>query len=98
MDLKKKKKRAYKCALKRGKIYEQLDQHLLHLETIDGLTEEVDEVIAASEVEMSDHLDNHPAIVEELADVAIVAITELYRRGTDIEAVLHEKMKYNEQR
>lgn len=98
MDLNKFGKRAYKCALKRGKIHEQLDQCQLHQETVEGLSEEVGEVIEASEVDASEHLDRYPAIVEELADVAIVAITELYRRNVDIDAVLHAKMKYNEQR
>lgn len=98
MDLNKFGKRAYKCALKRGKINENLERHLLHQETVEGLNEEVHEVIEASETESSEHLEQYPAIVEELADVAIVAITELYRRGVDIEAVMHEKMKYNEQR
>lgn len=98
MDLNKFGKRAAKCALRRGKIHEGLERSELHQETIDGLNEEVNEVIEASEIEASEHLDNYPAVVEELADVAIVAITELYRRGVDIDAVLHEKMKYNERR
>ena len=98
MDLRKFGKRAYNCALRRGKIHEGLEQSELHQETIDGLNEEVNEVIEASETEISEHLDNYPAVVEELADVAIVAITELYRRGVDIDSVLHEKMKYNERR
>lgn len=98
MDLNKFGKRAFKCALRRGKIHEGIVQGVLHQETIKGLNEEVHEVIEASETEISQHLDNYPAVVEELADVAIVAITELYRRGVDIDSVLHEKMKYNERR
>lgn len=98
MDLCKFGKRAYKCALRRGKIHENLEGTSLMKETVEGLLEEVNEVINASETEMSEHLDKYPAIVEELADVAIVAITELYRRGVDIDSVLHEKMKYNERR
>lgn len=98
MDLCKFGKRAYKCALRRGKIHENLEGAPLMKETVEGLLEEVNEVINASETEMSEHLDKYPSIVEELADVAIVAITELYRRGVDIDSVLHEKMKYNERR
>lgn len=98
MDLRKFGKRTYKCALRRGKIHEGLKQSELHQETIDGLNEEVNEVIEASETEASEHLYGYSAIVEELADVAIVVMTELYRRGVDIEEVLHEKMKYNERR
>ena len=98
MNLNKFGKRTYKCALKRGKIHEGLEQSELHQETIEGLNEEVNEVIEASETETSEYLDNYSAVVEELVDVAFVAITELYRRGVDIDAVLHEKMKYNERR
>lgn len=98
MDLNKFGKRAFICALKRGKIHEQTSIHSLHEETIEGLMEEAREVIDASETGSSEHLSNYPAIIEELADVAIVALTELYRRGVDIEKVLHEKMSYNEQR
>lgn len=98
MDLNKFGKRAYKCALRRGKIHEQTDLQSLHQETVDGLVEEVREVVEAGEEEISVHLETRTAIVEELADVTIASITELYRRGVDIEAVLHEKMKYNEQR
>lgn len=98
MDLRKFGKRAYQCALRRGKIHEGLDGSNLHQETVEGLSEEVHEVIEASETETAEHLGNYPAIVEELADVAIVVMTELYRRNIDIDVVLHEKMKYNEQR
>lgn len=98
MDLNKFARRAYKCALKRGKVHEGLEQDTLHEETVKGLNEEVHEVIGASETETSEHLTECTAIVEELADVAIVTFTELYRRGVDIEAVLHNKMRFNEQR
>lgn len=97
MDLNKFGRRAYNSALKRGKIRENLTVETLHAETIEGLSEEVKEVIEASESETSEHF-GYTAVVEELADVAIVALTELHRRGVDIEALLHEKMKYNEQR
>lgn len=98
MDLNKFGKRAYTNALRRGKIHENLPEHLMHQETVEGLNEEVHEVIGASETESSEHLHSYSAIVEELADVAIVTITELYRRGVDIDEVLHEKMKFNERR
>lgn len=98
MDLVKFGKRAYRCALKRGKIREGLEGDTLHQETLKGLTEEVQEVIEASETEVSEHLGGYTAVVEELVDVAIVTMTELYRRGVDIDVALHEKMKYNERR
>lgn len=98
MKLNKFAKRAYKCALRREKINEGLTEDLLHKETVASLTEELNEVTGASEIEHSEHLEKYPAVVEELVDVAIVTFTELHRRGVDIEEVLHEKMKYNERR
>lgn len=98
MDLNKFGKRTFKCALKRGKIKENLKSQSLHKETVKCLNDEFYEVIEASETETSEHLSNYSAVAEELADVAIVAFTELYRRGIDIEAILHEKMKFNELR
>lgn len=98
MDLNKFGKRSYKCALKRGKISEHLEQSIIHQEAVKGLGEEIQEVINASETETSEHLGKYSAVAEELADVAIVTMTELYRRGVDIEGILHEKLKYNERR
>ena len=98
MDLNKFGKRAYTCALKRGKIHEQSDSYALHAETVAGLVEEFNEVINADETYKSSHLEAYSEVVEELADIAIASLTELYRRGVNIEEVLHEKMKYNENR
>ena len=95
MDLNKFGRRAWNCALKRGKVHDMED---FHDETLSGLNEEVSEVNSASETMEAEHLDNYSEIAEELADVAIVVFTELHRRGIDIEKVLHEKMKYNERR
>lgn len=98
MDLNKFGKRAWKCALRRGKVHEANSSDEFHNETLAGLNEEVAEVNKSSETEESVHLDGYSEIVEELTDVAIVAFTELHRRGIDIEKVLHEKMKCNERR
>ena len=98
MDLNKFGKRAYKCALKRHKVYETNISEELHMSTIESVFSEANEVKIASETESSPHLPQYTEVAEELADVAIVALTELNRRGVDIEAILHEKMKYNEQR
>lgn len=98
MDLNKFGKRAWKCALRRGKVHEATSSDEFHNETLAGFNEEVAEVNKSSETEESEHLDGYSEIVEELTDVAIVVFTELYRRGIDIEKVLHEKMKYNERR
>lgn len=98
MDLNKFGKRAFKCALRREKIHENLDYEALHVETVKGLQEEFNEVVCASETDLSEHLNGYSSIAEELADCAIVAFTELYRRGIDIECILHEKMTFNERR
>ena len=98
MDLNKFGKRAYICALKRGKIHEQSDPYSLHKETVEGLIEEFNEVINADENSASSHLEAYSEVVEELTDIAIASLTELYRRGVNIEEVLHAKMKYNESR
>lgn len=99
MDLNKFGKRAYNCALSRGKIHNDLaDIHVVHEETVAGIKEEVHEVSVASETLPADHLPQYTEVVEELVDVAISAITELHRRGVNIEEALHAKMKYNESR
>lgn len=98
MDLQKFAKRAYLCALKRGKITSTTSSVEMSIEGFCGLKEEVEEVQNASAEEPSDHLPDYSEEVEEYVDVVIVALTELYRRGTDVEKVLHEKMKYNERR
>ena len=99
MDLNKFGKRAYNNALSRGKIHNDLaDIYVVHEETVVSMTEEMNEVVVASETLPGDHLPQYTEIVEELVDVAIAAITELHRRGVDIEEVLHAKMKYNESR
>lgn len=98
MDLNKFGKRAYTCALKRGKIHNHTDDLSLHNETIEGLREEFNELVDADEICTSPHLEKYSEVVEELTDIAIASLTELYRRGVNIEEVLHEKMHYNEHR
>lgn len=98
MDLNKFGKRAYTCALRRGKIHENLSPTDLHEESVAGICEEFNEFVGASEEQTSEHLDKYSAAVEELSDIIIASITELYRRGVDIETVLHAKMKFNENR
>ena len=98
MDLNKFAKRAYQCALRRGKVHEQHSLEQTHAETLIGLEQEVAEVKNASETLSADHVPTYTEVQEELADVIITACTELHRRGTDVEALLHAKMKYNENR
>lgn len=98
MDLNKFGKRAYRCALKRGKVTDTVDIPTYNKEMCNGIGNEMAELAKASELLHGDHLPQYTEVVEELTDVAIAAMTELYRRGVDIEKVLHEKMKYNETR
>ena len=95
MDLNKFGRRALKCAISRKKITTETP---IREETLKSLHDEVAEVDAASETELAEHLHGHSEMVEELVDVGIVVITELTRRGIDIEEVFHAKMKYNEKR
>lgn len=98
MDLNKFGKRAFNNAMQRAKISDEKNLETLHGQTCGSLDEEIRECVIASETEKSEHLSDYTQIAEELADVAIVAFTEMYRRGIDIERVLHEKMKFNETR
>ena len=98
MDLNKFGKRAFLVALKRCKISETTSEEVRNQEMCEGINEEVSELLKASERFNSEHLPKQTEVVEELADIAIASMTELYRRGVDIENVLHEKMKFNEKR
>lgn len=99
MDLNKFGRRAYKCALLRGKISDTFgDRVKAKKEMIDGVGEEFDELKRASELSVSDHLPEYSEVCEELADIVIASITELTRRGVDVEEIMHKKMKYNELR
>ena len=98
MDLNKTGKRAYKCALKRGKITEASEKDIIHDETVTTIGDELEELHRASETEQSEHLDGITEAVEELVDVLIATLTELHRRNVDIEDVVHRKLKYNERR
>lgn len=98
MNLEKFGKRAYTSALKRGKITDTKDIPTMNKEMCQGVGDEFAELAKASELLHGDHLPQYTEVVEELTDVAIASITELYRRGVDIEKVFHEKMKYNEER
>lgn len=94
MDLNKTAKRAYTNALSRGKISESGG----HEESANSLREEFEEFVRSDENSPGDHMSNVSEAVEELTDILIGAMTELYRRGVDIEKVVHQKIKYNESR
>lgn len=92
MDLNKAAKRAYNNALARRKISEGVN----HEESVATLKSEFDEFCKADEKLQSVHLNGFPEAVEELTDILIGSLTELYRRGVDVELVVHAKLKYNE--
>lgn len=85
---------AYNNAIIRGKR----SKDTTHDETIFGILEELREFRAASEIEPSEHLPQYTASVEELADIAICALTELYARVDDVEEVIVAKINYNKTR
>lgn len=90
-------KRAYWCALRRGKIHGHLSGDSLRKETVCSLLNEVHEV-ATSTQERSEHMPEYSSTVEEITDVLIVCCTELFRRGVNIEDALERKMASNENR
>lgn len=94
MDLNKAARRAYKNAVARKKITGELN----HEESVLTLKAEFDEFENADENLPSNHLSEYPEAVEELTDILIGSMTELYLRGVDVEAVVHAKLKYNENR
>lgn len=94
MDLNKAAKRAYTNAINRKKISKSGG----HQESVNSLKEEFEEFERANEDTPGDHMPNVSEAVEELTDILIGAMTELYRRDIDIEKVVHEKLKYNESR
>lgn len=94
MDLNKAAGRAYRNALARKKITEGNN----HSESVRTLMYEFEEFRTADEKLRSSHLPEQTEAVEELTDILIGALTELYRRGVDVEKVVHEKLKYNENR
>lgn len=98
MDLNKLGKRSYHLAVVRNKIAEGVSQDELHRQTVSGVFTEGREVEQASETEMSDHVKSLTQVAEELVDVLLVCVTELHRRGVDIEDAVHKKLKYNEDR
>lgn len=91
-------KKAFLCAVNRGKTSLFASKATMHSETLWGLFEEAKEVREASEDKPSAHIPKFSEVQEELGDVLIVCLTELYRRGTDIDELIYEKMQYNERR
>ena len=87
-------KQAYETAVKRGKTSEDA----LHLDTFFGILSELKEFREASEIDPSEHLPQYTASQEELTDVLICCLTELHRRGVDVEIIIKEKIEFNKTR
>jgi NTP pyrophosphatase (non-canonical NTP hydrolase) len=87
-------RQAFDTAIIRGKT----NKDLSHNDTFFGILEELKEFRQASEVTKSEHLPEYTEAQEELADVLICCLTELHRRGTNIEEILKAKIDFNKTR
>jgi hypothetical protein len=59
---------------------------------------EVNEFAEASEDKKSEHLPEYTEAQEELADIIIGCMTELFKRGVDVDKIIDAKIEFNEQR
>ena len=87
-------KQAHETAVKRGKTSEDTS----HLDTFFGILSELKEFREASEIDPSEHLPEYTQAQEELTDVLICCLTELHRRGVDVERIIKEKIEFNKTR
>ena len=87
-------KQAHETAVRRGKTSEDAS----HLDTFFGILSELKEFREASEVDPSEHLPQYTQSQEELTDVLICCLTELYRREVNVEEILIAKINYNKTR
>ena len=90
--------KTYETALQRKKITETDSNSERHKQAHESLFEELKEFSWASEVRKSRHLPQYTEAQEELADILITCLTELHRRGVDIEKIITDKVKFNETR
>lgn len=87
-------KQAYNNAIIRGKTSKDIS----HDDTFFGVLEELKEFREASEIDPSEHLPEYTEAQEELTDVLICCLTELHRRGVDVERIIKEKIEFNKTR
>lgn len=85
---------AFNTAIIRGKTSKDLS----HDDTFFGILEELREFRVASEFGKSKHLPLYTEAQEELADVLICCLTELHRRGVDVEKIIKDKIEFNKTR
>lgn len=86
--------RSYAGAVKRGKT----SSVCTHYDTFWGIFEELKEFRESFEGTPSEHLPDYSQAQEELADILICCLTELHRRGVDIDKLILDKIQYNETR
>lgn len=86
--------RSYASAVNRGKT----SSVCTHNDTFWGIFEELKEFREAYENTPSEHLPDYSQAQEELADILICCLTELHRRGVDIDKLILDKIQYNEER
>ena len=87
-------RQAFNTAIIRGKTLKDLS----HNDTFWSILEELKEFREASEVDKSEHLPEYTQAQEELTDVLISCLTELHRRGVDVEEIIKAKIEYNKTR
>ena len=85
---------AFDTAIIRGKTARDMN----HLDTFFGILSELKEFREASEISPSEHLPQYTASQEELTDVLICCLTELHRRGVDVEEIIKAKIEFNKTR
>lgn len=85
---------AFNNAIIRGKT----SKDTTHDETFFGILEELREFREASEVDPSEHLPEYTQAQEELTDILICCLTELHRRGVDVEKIINAKIEFNKMR
>ena len=94
MDLNGIASEAFYNALKRGKT----SVFSSHNDVFIQIMDEVWEYKNASETNKSEHLPEYTEAQEELADVLICCLTELHKRGVNVEAIVEAKVEYNKRR
>ena len=87
-------RRSYECAIRRGKTYANIP----HTELVQGIQVELNELKTASMERESEHIEGMNEETEELVDVMLCCMTELYNRGENVEECLLAKLVYNQSR
>ena len=82
---------AFDTAIIRGKTARDMN----HLDTFFGIFSELKEFREASEIDPSEHLPEYTQAQEELTDVLICCLTELYRREVNVEEITKHKIGYH---